>query len=89
MIVSEQGQCFYTGGKDRRPSFAGRGLAGLVLDGMAWQLMWRMAGPSGLSHRNPGGCHVGMGRANQELPLAIVEKRVDEIGLVLSSRDSC
>jgi hypothetical protein len=42
--------------------------------GMAWHLMWHLVGPSGLSHKNPGVRHVGMGGANQELPLAIVGK---------------
>ena len=40
--------------------------------------MWHLVGPRGLSHKNPGVCHVGVARANQELPLAIVGKRVDE-----------
>lgn len=44
------------------------------LAGVAWHLTWLLVGPNGLSHKNPGVCHVGMGVANQELPVAIVGK---------------
>jgi hypothetical protein len=38
-----------------------------------WQLTWRMAGPVPY-HAKSWECHVGMGRTNEELPLAKVEK---------------
>ena len=61
-------------GLDSRPSFAGLGLAGWNCrdDGLASDVA--PGGPQWPIAQDPGVCHVGVARANQELPHAIVGK---------------
>ena len=75
MAVSEQNTAaaFIQLELDGRPSFAGLGLAGWSCrDGLASDVA--PGGPQWPITQQSWVCHVGMARANQELPLGIVGK---------------